>query len=128
MLLATEPSSLTVDADTFDLSTSDSVGLEWDCERERGTDKLRLAQPMGLEGKVPLFTRTISNQPPKVVVDCSPEVTAYADTSLSMSSGFCPTEWGLEIQLKERNRDRAVADLRLGQEWIKGYECLRRKL
>lgn len=126
LLLVAEPAPLAVDTDPLELSISDDVGLEWDCERERGSDKLQLAEVAGPDGKRPLFTRTLGAQSPKVVVDCGAEVITYAESSLSMSSGFCPHEWGLEIHLIDGSRDRAVADLRLGQAWIEGYECLRR--
>jgi hypothetical protein len=125
LMLAIDQPVQTVDSETFDLS-ADTIALEWDCQRDRDNDKLVLSEPMGREGKEPLFTRTLAGQPPKVVVDCGPEVIVIGKRSLSLSSGFCPNEWGLEIKLVDGTEDRAKADLRLGQEWINGYECVRR--
>jgi hypothetical protein len=113
-----------VDSDTFDLG-KDEVGMNWNCERDNGEDKLAISQSWGKE---PNITRTLGTQAPKRLVDCSAEVYSYGKDRLAMSSGFCPTYWALDIRLAPSNKDEATVDLKVADLELNGYRCTRAKV
>jgi len=123
-LLALQPAPV-VSEEEIRLS-GDSVGLEWDCERDGGNDRLTLAERRTAAGLVPHFTRSLVNQQPVVIVDCPAEVVEYGANSLSMLGGFCPIYWTLEVRLEPGTADSATVDLQVGSANLRGYRCTRR--
>ena len=115
----------TVDSEVFDLGPT--ISVEWNCERDNGSDKLSLMRFPGTEGgSVLLFARQLKGQEPELVVNCSAEIYTMAEDRLTMSSGWCPNEWAADIRLNPNDSDQATVDLRLGDEHLDNYQCTKR--